>query len=302
VAEVADTDLESMLERLRVQRKTWQPVERPAESGDRLTVAYVGTLDGDPFPGGSSEDSQIEIGSGRMIPGFEDGLVGASTGETRTIDVTFPEGYQAEHLAGKPARFEVTVKAVNAPVLPEIDAEFASAFGIADGDVERLRADVRTNMERELKERLKARAKERVMDLLVEANPIDVPSALVAEELRALKEQMREKLGAGQMELPDNLFEESARRRVVLGLIIAELVKRQGIAADPARVREAVEETASTYEDPQEVVDYYYADRRRLSAVESLVLEDQVVDWVLSQVTVEDEPMSFAEITEGTGA
>jgi trigger factor len=302
MAEVADTDLEAMLERLRAQRKTWEPVERPAERGDRLTVAYVGTIDGDPFPGGASDESQIEIGAGRMIPGFEDGLVGAVTGETRTIDVTFPEGYQAEHLAGKPARFEVTIKAVNAPVLPEIDSEFARAFGIDDGDVTRLRADVRTNMERELKERLKARTKERVMDLLIETNPVDIPSALVAEEVRALKEQMREKLGGGQMELPDNLFEESARRRVVLGLIIAELVKRQGIAADPARVRETVQEMASTYEDPQEVVDYYYADRRRLASVESLVLEDQVVDWVLSQVTVEDEPTTFAQITEGAAA
>ena len=299
VAEVTDADLEAMLERLRSQRKTWEPVDRLSQSGDRLTIAYAGTIDGEAFPGGTSEESQIEIGSGRMIPGFEDGLIGASAGESRTIHVTFPEDYQAEHLAGKPARFEVTVKAVNAPVLPELDAELARAFGIEDGDLERLRADVRTNMERELRERLKARAKERVMDLLVESNAIDIPSALVAEEVRALKEQMREKLGGGRMELPDNLFEESARRRVTLGLIVAEIVKRHGITADPARVREAVQEMASTYEDPQEVVDYYFADRQRLASVESLVLEDQVVDWVLTQVAVEDESLSFTQVTEG---
>ncbi len=299
VAEVMDADLEAMLERLRTQRKTWEPVDRLSQSGDRLTIAYAGTIDGEAFPGGTSEESQIEIGSGRMIPGFEDGLIGASAGESRTIHVTFPEDYQAEHLAGKPARFEVTVKAVSAPVLPELDAELARAFGIEDGDLERLRADVRTNMERELRERLKARAKERVMDLLLESNAIDIPSALVAEEVRALKEQMREKLGGGRMELPDNLFEESARRRVTLGLIIAEIVKRHEIAADPARVREAVQEMAATYEDPQEVVDYYFADRQRLASVESLVLEDQVVDWVLTQVAVEDESMSFAQVTEG---
>lgn len=303
VAQVTDADLEAMLERLRTQRKSWQPAQRPAQSGDRLSVAYTGTIDGEAFEGGSSESSQLELGSGRMIPGFEDGLIGARAGETRSLDITFPEGYHAAQLAGKPARFEVTVNAVDEPVLPEVDADFARSFGVEDGDVERFRADVRANMERELKQRIKARTKESVMDLLVSENAIDIPSVLVSEEVRSLKEQMRQNLGGGRMELPDNLFEDSARRRVALGLIIAEIVKKNGIVANSASVREAVEEMASTYEQPQEVVDYYYADRKRLAPVESLVLEDRVVDWVLGQVAVEDEATTFQQLTgSGMGA
>lgn len=303
VAQVTDADLEAMLERLRTQRKSWQPAQRPAQSGDRLTVAYTGTIDGEAFEGGSSASSQLELGSGRMIPGFEDGLIGASAGETRSLDITFPEGYHAAQLAGKPARFEVTVNAVDESVLPEVDADFARSFGVEDGDVERFRADVRANMERELKQRIKARTKDAVMDLLVAENSVDIPSVLVSEEVRSLKEQMRQNLGGGRMELPDNLFEESARRRVALGLIIAEIVKKNGIVANAASVRAAVEEMASTYEQPQEVVDHYYADRKRLAPVESLVLEDQVVDWVLGQVAVEDEATTFQQLTEpGMGA
>ncbi|MBS1202598.1 MAG: trigger factor [Chromatiaceae bacterium] len=303
VAQVTDADLEAMLERLRTQRKSWQPAQRPAQSGDRLTVAYTGTIDGEAFEGGSSASSQLELGSGRMIPGFEDGLIGARAGETRSLDITFPEGYHAAPLAGKPVRFEVTVNAVDEPVLPEVDADFARSFGVEDGDVERFRSDVRANMERELKQRIKARTKEAVMDVLVAENAVDIPAVLVSEEVRSLKEQMRQNLGGGRMELPDNLFEDSARRRVALGLIIAEIVKKNGIVANAASVREAVEEMASTYEQPQEVVDYYYADRKRLAPVESLVLEERVVDWVLGQVAVEDEATTFQQLTEpGMGA
>jgi trigger factor len=194
-------------------------------------------------------------------------------------------------------RFEVTVDAVEAPVLPELDADFARSFGIEDGDIERFRSDVRGNMNRELKQRIDARVKEQVMELLVSQNPIEIPTVLVAQEIQALKDQMRQTMGGSRMELPDDLFEDSARRRVALGLIIAEVVKAQGIKADPERVRAAVEDLASTYEDPNEVMDYYFGSRDRLAPVESLVLEDQVVSWVLGQVGVEDEPTSFAELT-----
>lgn len=302
VAAVADADLEAMIERLRTQRKTWTAVEGPAEPGHRLTVSYEGTLDGEPFEGGSNSGTQLEIGSGRMIPGFEEGLIGASAGETRALDLQFPETYHRQDLAGKSAHFEVNIDAVTRPVLPELDADFARGFGIADGDLERFRADVRANMERELAQRVNARIKERVMDLLVSANAIEIPGVLVQEEIRALKDQMRQNLGGGRMELPDNLFEDSARRRVALGLIIAEIVKRNGIKADPARVRAAVEDMASTYEEPHEVISYYYGDRQRLAPVESLVLEEQVVDWVLHQVTVEEETLTFAQLTEPAAA
>jgi trigger factor len=298
IAKVTDQDLEAMIERLRSQRKTWASVGRPAQTGDRLDIAFTGTVDGEPFEGGSSEGTVLELGSGRMISGFEDGLVGATAGETRTLELSFPADYRAEHLAGKAARFEVRVSGVSASEVPELDADFARSFGVEDGDLERFRADVRANMGRELKQRIRARTKERVMDLLVEANPIELPAVLVKEEIRSLREQMRQSLGGSRMELPERLFEDSARRRVALGLIVAEAVKRHGISADPARVRAEVEELASTYEDPKEVVDYYYADRKRLAPVESLVLEDGVVDWALSEATVEDESMSFAQLTE----
>jgi trigger factor len=298
VAQVTDGDLEIMMERLRVQRRTWEPAQGPAEPGYRVTISYTGTVNGEPFEGGSGSGVQVEIGSGRMIPGFEDGLIGVSSGETRALDLQFPEGYQRKDLAGKPVHFEIQVDAVNRPVLPEVDAAFARELGIPDGDLERFRADVRANMERELAQRMKTRLKERVMDLLVSAHPIEIPRALVQEEIRTLKAQMRENLGGGRMELPDSLFEDSARRRVALGLIIAEIVKQNGIQAEPARIRAAVEDMAATYDEPQEVIDYYYGDRRRLAPVESLVLEDQVMDWVLGQVTVEEEHLSFSQLTE----
>ena len=298
VAEVTDDDLENMLQSLREQRKTWGPAVRAAESGDLLTIAFTATMDGEPFEGGSGSGQKIELGSGRMIPGFEDGLIGAVEGESRTLDLSFPESYHKESLAGRPVRFDVEIESVQAPVLPELDAELARNFGVDDGDLDRFRADVRANMERELKSRIEARVKDQVMDLLVSQNPIDIPTVLVSQEIQELKEQMRQNIGGSKVELPDNLFEDKARRRVALGLIIAEVVKRQGIEADAQRVRAAVEELASTYEDPGEVVDYYYESRDRLAPVKSLVLEEQVVDWVLGQVSVQGEPMSFAQLTE----
>lgn len=297
VAQVADSDLESMIERLRVQRQTWEAVEGPTALGDRVTISYTGTLEGAPFEGGSGSNSRVELGSGRMIPGFEEGLIGASRGETRLLELQFPEGYQRKDLAGRPVHFEVRIDWVERAQLPVVDAAFVREFDVEDGDLERFRADVRGNMERELTQRLKARLKGRVMDLLIAAHSIEVPRALIQEEIESLRGQMRENLSAPRMELPDTLFEDSARRRVTLGLIIAEIVKHKGIKADPARIRAAVEEMASTYQEPQGVIDYYYADRQRLAPVESLVLEDQVVDWVLDQVRVEDEPLTFAQVT-----
>lgn len=297
VAEVADADLDAMVQRLREQRKTWSPVERAAEKGDQLTISFTGTVDGEAFEGGSSSGVKLELGAGRMIPGFEDGLVGAAPGESRTLDLTFPDPYQAQHLAGKPVRFEVTVDAVDEPALPEVDADFVKGFGVEDGDIERFKSDVRANMERELKERIQARTKERVMDVLLEANEIAVPDALVQQEIKAMGEQMRQAMGGSQMQLPSELFADAARRRVALGLILGKVVKDNDIKADEGRVRAMVEEMAATYEQPQAVIDYYYGDRSRLSQVETSVLEEQVVELILEQVRVEDEPLSFDELT-----
>ena len=299
VVELQDADLEALIERLQEQRKTYDEVERPAQDGDRLKISFTGTLGGEeePFPGGTGNNLQLILGSGQMIPGFEAGLVGAAAGEERVLELSFPDNYHAEHLKGRAASFAVTVHAVAEPKLPALDADFAKAFGVEDGDLERFRQDVRANMSRELKQRVDARVKSQVMDLLLEANPIEIPQALINQEIQTLKEQMRQNLrGSPKIELPDHLFADNARRRVALGLVLAQVVKSNQLKADPARVREAVEDMASTYENPQEVVDFYYSNKDHLASVEALALEGQVVDWVLTQVEVEDQPQSFQEL------
>lgn len=302
VAEVSDADLERMIEHLRRQRQTFVAVERPAQTGDRVRLSFQGTVDGEAFAGGSAEDAVVELGAGRMIPGFEEQLEGVVAGDERTLDVTFPEDYQNRDLAGRPARFAVQVKEVLAAQLPEVDADFVSGFGVDDGDIERFRADVRANMARELAQRIKARVKQQVMDHLVEANPIDVPQALINEEIAALKQQTQAAAGGGQFQLPDALFTDAARRRVALGLILAELVKRHNIVPTREQVMAAVEEVASTYEDPASVVRYYTADRQRLASVESLVLEDLVVERLLTELEVIVDPVTFTDMTAGGGA
>jgi trigger factor len=298
VAEIKDEDLENMIQHLRRQRATWAAAERPAEQGDRLTISFTGTVDGEPFEGGSASDVQIELGSARMIQGFEEGLIGASAGDHVSLDLVFPDPYQAEHLAGKAVHFDVTVDAVEESVLPEVDAAFVEAFGIDDGDIARFREDVRKNMEREMRQRLDSRRKESVMNLLLSAHDVELPEVLVQTEIRAMSEQMRETLGSKDLSLPEGLFDEAARRRVSLGLIIGEIVKRQGLKADPQRVRAAVEDSASTYDYPEAVIEYFYADPKRLVSIESLVLEEQVVAWVLEQVEVEEEVLTFAQLTD----
>jgi len=297
VAEVTDADLDAMLARLRKQQRTWSAVEHPARTGDRLRISFTGTLDGEPFEGGSAEDTELELGLGHMIPGFEEGLVGVRTGDERRLDLTFPDQYPTPDLQGKPVVFTVRVGEVAEPVLPELNADFAKSLGVADGDLDGFRLELRRDMARKLKELIRDRLKEQVMDLLMDVNRIDLPDALVLEEIRALKERIRRDVGGGSFELPDELFRDRARRRVALGLIIGEIIKTKGIEVDPKRVREAVEDLASTYEEPQQAIDYFYADQERLAPVESLTLENQVVDWVLDQVTVEDEPTTFEALT-----
>lgn len=296
--EVTDADVEETIERLRQQRKRWEPVERAAITGDRVVVDFEGQVDGETFEGGRGEGVEIEIGAGRFIPGFEEQLIDATAGEQRLVEVTFPENYSQQSLAGKPAQFEVTVKSVEEAILPEVDAELVAEFGVEDGDIERFRADVRSNLDRERTERVKARVKNQVMDLLLEVNPITVPNALITEEIESLRQQMTQNLGGGsEIKLPDEIFADNARRRVALGLVVGEVVKQNELSPDAERVRAAVEEMAATYDDPRAVVDYYYADRQRLATIESMVLEDLVVEHVLEQLEVTDEPISFSELT-----
>mgnify|MGYP000373267037 FL=1 len=296
-AEVSDADVEAMLDKLRKQRVTWNKVERAARDGDQVTVSFVGKVDGEEFEGGSAHNVPIELGAGRMIEGFEQGLLGASAGEERTVHLDFPDDYQAEHLAGKPATFEITVNEVAEPVLPELDEEFAKAFGVEEGGLEKLRTDIRENMERELRQKLRSRNKEKVMDLLLENNDFTVPRAMIDSEAQRLKEEMKQQMqGQGSVDLPLDIFKEQAERRVKLGMLVAAIVDEQKIEVDEERVRSTVDDFAASYESPQELRDWYYADNERLNPVRNLVLEDQVVDWITSQVNVVDQQSTFQEL------
>jgi trigger factor len=299
VAEIAPQDIDEMIEKLRKQRATWQTVERAAAEGDQVKVNFKGLVDGEAFEGGSAENLDLVLGSKRMIEGFESGLVGMVKEEKRSIDLKFPEDYRVEELAGKPVTFEVEVAEVSEEVLPEIDDDFAKEFGASDG-VETLKQDVKENMTRELSQRIQARIKSQAMDLILEQNKIDIPNALVEEEIEALRKQARERMGqgAGNFELPREMFEEQAKRRVNLGLVIGEIIKQNEIQVDNDRVRQTIEEYAASYEQPDEVVKYYYGNQQQLAAVQNIVLEDQVVDWVMEQVDVVDDKTTFAALTE----
>jgi len=299
-AEVSDEDLDKMLENLRQQRASWKEVKRKAKKGDRLNIDFTGTIDGEEFSGNSGKDVPVTIGSGRMIEGFEKGLTGAKAGEELTLDLQFPEDYAHKEVAGKPVQFQVKVNKVEAPELPEIDEEFAKSFGIGDGSLEALRNEVRQNMERELKQAVGARNKQAAMDKLVELNKLEVPAALINQEAESLKQQMMQQMhtpqGKSGVNLEASLFKEQAERRVTLGLLLSELIKANDIKVSEAQLRAKVEEIAATYERPEEVVNWYFADKKRLAEIETLALEDAVVDWIFAQADVSEKNSGFDEL------
>jgi len=297
-ATVTEQDIDNMIDTLRAQRRSFVDTERAAAEGDQVVIDFTGRRDGEPVEGASGSDTPVELGAGRMLPDLEAGLVGVQAGDTRTIDVSFPDDYQASELAGATVSFEVTAKAVQESVLPAVDEEFARMFGIESGSLEELRASLRRNMERELNQALRAKIKERVLDALLQHNPVDVPSAMVDEEIGRLREQMKERLG-GQVpeeQLGDDMFREEAERRVRLGLLLSEVIRDRGIEADSERVRSQVEEIASSYEDPEQVVRYYYENREMLSGVEAVVVEDQAVDALLADAEVTEHESDFSTI------
>ncbi|WP_409262115.1 trigger factor [Pseudomonas putida] len=296
-AEVADSDLDNMLEVLRKQNTRFEGVERAAQNDDQVNIDFVGKVDGEAFAGGSAKGTLLVLGSGRMIPGFEEGLVGAKAGEERVVNVTFPEDYQNLDLAGKAAEFTITVNSVSAPVLPELNEEFFAQFGIKESTLEGFRAEVRKNMERELRQAIKTKVKNQVMDGLLAANPIEVPKALLENEVNRLRVQAVQQFGGNikPEQLPVELFEEQAKRRVVLGLIVAEVVKQFELKPDDAKVREMIEEMASAYQEPEQVIAWYYKNDQQLNEVRSVVLEEQVVDTVLQKATVTDKSVSYEE-------
>ncbi|GAB6079896.1 trigger factor [Hydrogenophilus hirschii] len=298
VVTVDDAAVERTIEVLRKQRATFVEVDRPAEKGDRVTVDFVGTLDGEPFEGGSATDYVYVIGESRLLPEFDTAPVGLKAGEKKTFDVTFPENYGAEHLAGKTAQFELTVKKVEAPQLPEVDAEFAKSLGIEDGDVAKMRDEIRASLEREVKARIDSEVKRQVFDHLLAKHDFPVPQSLVASEAQTLAENAKRALQMRGMKV-DNLpvdpkwFEEEAQRRVRLGLLIAEIVKQFELVAKPEQVRALIEEMAQNYDDPQALVKWYYENPQRLGNAEAVVIENNVVGWALERMTVKEEPRDF---------
>ncbi len=303
-AEVTDADIDNMLDILRKQNASWQDVERAAANGDQVVIDFVGRIDGEPFAGGTAQSTPLVLGSGRMIPGFEDGIVGAVAGEERIVAVTFPAEYQNEELAGKAAEFTIKVQSVAEPLLPELTDDFFAQFGISEGGLEGFRAEVRQNMERELRQAIKSKVKNQVMDGLLAANAFEVPKSLIANEVNRLRVQAVQQFG-GKMKpetLPAEIFQGQATRRVQLGLLVAEVVKSAGLQPDEERVRAMVEEMASAYQQPEQVVSWYYQNPQQLEQVRSVVLEEQVVDTVLQQANVTDKQVSYEEAVKPEAA
>jgi trigger factor len=299
--EVGEGEVDKTIEILRKQRTAWNPVERAAADGDRVTIDFVGTLDGVAFPGGTATDFPFTLGEGRMLSDFETGVRGAAPGDERTFPVAFPADYTAKELAGKTAEFKVTVKKVEAPELPALDAAFATALGVADGDLGKLRADVRANLEREVRQRVRTRVKSSVMEALPALAELELPKALLQAESESLAERAKADfkqrgIDVNAMPIPPDAFAETAGKRVRLGLIVAEIVKSQGLQAKPDQLRKQIEEFAASYENPAEVIRWYFSDRERLAEVEALVVEQNVVDWVLAKAQVTDAPVAFDEL------
>ncbi|MBM3395419.1 MAG: trigger factor [Betaproteobacteria bacterium] len=297
---VGDPEVDKTIEILRKQRASYLPVEREAQKGDRVLLDFEGKREGAPFEGGVGKDHMVLVGENRYLADFEANVVGVAKGQSKQFELTFPADYHAPDLAGKPVVFDIQVKEVAQTVLPEVDAEFAKQLGIADGDVARLREDVRANLQREVSRRIQARVKDQVMKSLHDTSEIEVPKSLVEMEVDRLRNEMTENLrsrgGEAPAELPKELFETEAKRRVALGLIIAELVRVQDLQAKPEQLKEIVAEHAQSYEKPEEVVRWYYQSQERLREVESLALENNVVSWVLGASKVEDVPTDFDEL------
>lgn len=298
--EVSDTDVDATVDTLRKQRASHAPVARAGAAGDRVTLDFAGTIDGVAFDGGTSTDFKFELGAGQMLPEFDAAATGMSAGETKAFDLAFPADYHGKDVAGKTARFTITVKLVEESVLPAVDADFAKSLGVADGDVARMKADIRANIEREVKKRLQSQVKSAVMQALYETVKLETPKALIAMDVERLTEQARADLAQRgvkqEMPLPPELFQEQAKRRVSLGLILNELVKANGLEAKPDQVRAVIDEFAQSYEDPAEVVRWYYGDKQRLADIEALALEDNVVGFVLGRAKVSDKTIPFAEL------
>ena len=299
IAQVADADIETMIETLRKQQGTWKEVEKAAEEQYRVTLDFVGQVDGAEFEGGKANDFALVLGQGRMIPGFEDAIIGHKAGDKFDINVTFPENYHAENLKGKPAVFASTLKKVEELELPELTEDVVKRFGIVDGTVESLRAEVRKNMTRELNATIRNKVKTQAIDGLVKNNEIDVPVALIDREVDVLRQQALSRFGGNVkqgMELPKELIEAEAKKRVTTGLLFSEIIESNKLTADESRVQALIDEIATAYEDPKEVLEYYRKDKKAMENMRAVALEDQVVDLLLASAKVTEKNYSFSEL------
>lgn len=301
VLQVGPAEIDSTIDILRKQRVRYELVERAAAKADRVSIDFLGKKDGEPFAGGEGKDYRFVLGEGKMLSDFENAVIGTGPGESKSFEMTFPAEYFSKELAGQSVSFDITVKEVGEPILPEVDADFARLLGVEDGDLVKMRAEIEDNLRREVKKRLQAKVTGQVMDALLQANAIAVPGALIHREIERLMQLAREDMEQRGMKVKDlpmqpEWFVEQARRRVSLGLILAEIVKLHDLQAKPAQVKAMVEEAAQSYDHPEEVVRWHYAQADRLSDFESAAIEANVVDWVLARAQVLDKPVAFAEL------
>lgn len=300
VASVGTGDVDAMLDNLRRQRPNFVPATRPVQDGDRVVIDFEGKIDDVAFEGGKGENVTVQLGGGRMLKDFEDGLKGATAGETRTVPVTFPEGYGKAELAGKTAQFTITVKTAEEQQLPEVDDEFCRAFGVTEGGVEQLRKEVEDNMRRELEQNVRGRVKTQLFDKLLAANPIELPKASVEQQVRELQLDWLRRIGANPQQLkeapPREPFEEAAKRRVALGLLVGEVIRREQLRPDEAKLEERIESAAASYPDPEQAARQIRDSREFMSQLEAVVLEDQVVEHLLGKVKVVEQPSTFKEL------
>lgn len=299
VVSVSDADVDEMIDTLRKQNAGWEEVDAAAADGDQVTIDFQGYIGDEPFEGGSAEGHSLVIGSNSFIPGFEEQLIGAKAGEEKTLNVTFPDDYQAEHLAGKEATFKVTVHKVSSQKLPEVDAEFIERFGVEGGDQEKFRAEIKKNMTREASQAVDNRVKQQVLDALKKVNEIPVPSALVQQETDGMKRQAAQQFGLGEdfdvSQLPNELFEAQAKGRVQVGLLLAEVIKANELNADDDAIKAKVTELAEQYQDPDEVVSYYMGNEELKTQVKSAILEEKAVAKLLEQTNIKDVEMSYQQ-------
>ena len=304
MVEISEADFDAMLQKLQDQRKTWAETKAVAKKGYQVMVDFEGRIDGELFEGGAGKDMAVEIGAGQMLPEFESGLEGIKASEQKTVEVNFPEDYHGADVAGKTAEFTLKATKVSKPELPEIDEEFAKGFGVEDGNIEKMRADIRANMDKEKNDRLKASLKNKVMSGLLEHNAIIAPSAMVAEEIKSLRAQAAQRMGKDPESIdeagfPNQLFSEEATRRVQLGLLISEVIKQEKIELNQELVESAIEEMAIAYEQPDQVRDYYRQNQQARSGIEGMVLEDQVVTHILDKAKVTEQEVSFEDLMNG---